>query len=70
MLKYMLDTNIVIYVLKRRPISVLDSFNKHQNQMCISAITLLMTSISQAMHAQMGSLLSPTMRESSRVCTG
>ena len=27
MLKYMLDTNIVIYVIKRRPIEVLDIFN-------------------------------------------
>ena len=40
MLKYMLDTNIVIYVLKQRPVSALSTFNKHQNQMCISAITL------------------------------
>jgi len=39
-LKYMLDTNIVIYVLKQRPVSALSTFNKHQNQMCISAITL------------------------------
>jgi tRNA(fMet)-specific endonuclease VapC len=29
MLKYMLDTNIVIYVIKRRPIEVLATFNKH-----------------------------------------
>jgi tRNA(fMet)-specific endonuclease VapC len=28
MLKYMLDTNIVIYVIKRRPIEALDTFNK------------------------------------------
>ncbi|SHO53782.1 type II toxin-antitoxin system tRNA(fMet)-specific endonuclease VapC [Desulfopila aestuarii] len=40
MLKYMLDTNIVIYVLKRRPIEVLDTFNDHAEQMCISSITL------------------------------
>ncbi|MCI5149309.1 MAG: tRNA(fMet)-specific endonuclease VapC [Candidatus Electrothrix sp. MAN1_4] len=39
MLKYMLDTNIVIYVIKRRPIEVLETFNRHANQMCISSIT-------------------------------
>ena len=36
----MLDTNIVIYVIKRRPIEVLDIFNRHVGQMCISSITL------------------------------
>lgn len=40
MLKYMLDTNIVIYVIKRRPIEALDVFNRHAGQMCISSITL------------------------------
>jgi len=40
MLKYMLDTNIVIYVIKRRPIEVLAIFNKHVGQLCISSITL------------------------------
>jgi tRNA(fMet)-specific endonuclease VapC len=40
MLKYMLDTNIVIYVLKRRPIDALETFNRHAGHMCISAITL------------------------------
>jgi len=40
MLKFMLDTNIVIYVIKRRPIEVLEVFNRHAGQMCISAITL------------------------------
>ena len=40
MLKYMLDTNIVIYVIKRRPIELLDLFNRHAGQMCISSITL------------------------------
>ncbi|BDW11400.1 ribonuclease VapC2 [Polynucleobacter sp. SHI8] len=39
-LKYMLDTNIVIYVLKRRPIQVLDIFNQNTNRMAISSITL------------------------------
>lgn len=40
MLKYMLDTNIVIYVIKRRPVEVLEVFNAHAGQMCISSITL------------------------------
>ena len=40
MLRYLLDTNIVIYVLKRRPIEVLAVFNQHASRMAISAITL------------------------------
>lgn len=36
----MLDANIVIYVIKRCPIDVLDIFNLHTGQMCISSITL------------------------------
>jgi tRNA(fMet)-specific endonuclease VapC len=40
MLKYMLDTNIVIYVLKRRPVELLDVFNLHTGQMCVSSITV------------------------------
>jgi tRNA(fMet)-specific endonuclease VapC len=40
MLKYMLDTNIAIYVIKRRPVDLLDVFNQHAGQMCISSITL------------------------------
>lgn len=40
MLKYMLDTNIVIYVIKRRPIEALATFNRHVGQMSISSITL------------------------------
>ncbi len=40
MLKYMLDTNIVIYVIKRRPEKLLDTFNTHAGHMCISSITL------------------------------
>ena len=39
MLKHMLDTNIVIYVIKRRPVEVLEVFNRHADQMCISSIT-------------------------------
>lgn len=40
MLKYMLDTNIVIYVIKRRPVEVLSTFNNKAGLMSISAITL------------------------------
>lgn len=40
MLKYMLDTNIVIYVIKRRPVELLDVFNDKAGHMCISSITL------------------------------
>ena len=40
MLKYMLDTNIVIYTMKNRPAEVREAFNRHQGRMCISAITL------------------------------
>ncbi|MDX2506305.1 MAG: tRNA(fMet)-specific endonuclease VapC [Gammaproteobacteria bacterium] len=40
MLKYMLDTNIAIYVIKRRPIEILQTFNQHAEQLCISTITL------------------------------
>ena len=40
MLKYLLDTNIVIYVLKRRPVEVLKIFNTNATRMAISSITL------------------------------
>ena len=40
MLKYLLDTNIVIYVIKRRPIEVLGLFNENAGRMAISSITL------------------------------
>ena len=40
MLKYLLDTNIVIYVIKRRPVEALTTFNAHVGAMAISAITL------------------------------
>jgi tRNA(fMet)-specific endonuclease VapC len=39
MLKYMLDTNICIYVIKRRPMEVLDTFNKFAGTLCISSVT-------------------------------
>lgn len=40
MLKYLLDTNIVIYVIKRRPLAALETFNRQHGRMAISAITL------------------------------
>ena len=40
MLRYLLDTNIVIYVLKQRPIEVLATFNVNASRMAISSITL------------------------------
>ena len=40
MLKYLLDTNIVIYVLKRRPVEALKIFNTNATRMAISSITL------------------------------
>ena len=40
MLKYLLDTNIAIYVIKRRPVEVLGVINENANRMAISVITL------------------------------
>ena len=39
MIKYMLDTNIVIYTIKNRPTQVREAFKKHDSQMCISSVT-------------------------------
>jgi len=36
----MLDTNIAIYVIKRRPFAALETFNHHAGQLCISSITM------------------------------
>lgn len=41
MLKYMLDTNIVIHVIKNRPEVARMRFNRHQGQICISSVTLM-----------------------------
>jgi len=40
MIKYLLDTNIVIYVIRRRPIEVMETFNLNASRMAISVITL------------------------------
>jgi tRNA(fMet)-specific endonuclease VapC len=37
MLRYLLDTNICIYVIKARPRPMLESFNRHAGHMAISA---------------------------------
>lgn len=39
MLKYLLDTNMVIYTIKNRPNQVREAFNKHHGQMAISSVT-------------------------------
>ncbi len=41
MLKYMLDTNIVIYTMKNRPQVVREAFRRHYGQMCISSVTYM-----------------------------
>jgi len=40
MLRYMLDTNICIYVIKNRPEGLRERFNRLADQLCISAVTL------------------------------
>ncbi|MDY0137855.1 MAG: type II toxin-antitoxin system VapC family toxin [Thiomicrospira sp.] len=40
MIKYLLDTNICIYVIKRRPVEVLAKFNEAAGHLAISSITL------------------------------
>ena len=40
MLRYMLDTNICINVIKNRPEGLRERFNRLADQLCISAVTL------------------------------
>lgn len=40
MLRYLLDTNIVIYVIKKKPLPALQMFNQEAGHMAISSITL------------------------------
>jgi tRNA(fMet)-specific endonuclease VapC len=40
MLKYMLDTNICIYVIKNRPPNLRERFARSQGNMCLSSISL------------------------------
>jgi len=40
-MKYMLDSNICIYIIKNKPPTVLDKFERRINEgICISSITL------------------------------
>lgn len=41
MLKYMLDTDIVIYTIKNRPSKVKQAFVAHIGQLCISTVSLM-----------------------------
>lgn len=38
--RYMLDTNICIYVIKQTPLNLLSTFNERQQDLCISSVTL------------------------------
>lgn len=40
MLRYMLDTDICIYVIKNRPAGLRDRFDQQADEICISTITL------------------------------
>ncbi len=40
MLKYMLDTNIIIYTINNRPDHIRTLFKRHEEQICISSVTL------------------------------
>ena len=40
MLQYLLDTNIAIYVIKRRPADAVENFIRYTGKMAISSITL------------------------------
>lgn len=41
MLKYMLDTNICIFIIKHKPPHVRETLNQHSDQLCISTVTLM-----------------------------
>ena len=65
MLRYLLDTNIVIYVLKRRPVQVLSTFNANASRMAISSITL-----AELMHgAEKSSRVSENLRAIEDFCS-
>lgn len=40
MLRYMLDTNIVIYIIKNKPEYIRQRFNQLATQLCVSSITV------------------------------
>ena len=39
-LRFLLDTNIVVYVVKKRPAEALERFNQHVGHLAISSVTL------------------------------
>jgi len=39
MIKYLLDTNIIIYTIKNRPPSARAAFKQHEGQVAISTVT-------------------------------
>ena len=41
MINYLLDTNICIFTIKRKPPEIREQFRRHHGQMAISAITLM-----------------------------
>jgi len=41
MLRYLLDTNILIYVIKNRPASARERFSRCHGQMAMSSISLM-----------------------------
>jgi tRNA(fMet)-specific endonuclease VapC len=41
MLRYMLDTNILIYAIKNKPLEVRRAFEQHSGQLCTSTLCLM-----------------------------
>jgi tRNA(fMet)-specific endonuclease VapC len=41
MIRFMLDTCMCIYTIKRRPLEVRDQFRHHHGRLCISAVTFM-----------------------------
>ena len=54
-MKYMLDTNIIIYLIKNKPKNVLKNFTKHKlDEICISSITFaeLIYGVEKSVHQE------------------
>ena len=41
MINYLLDTNICIFTIKRKPPEIREQFRRHHGQMAVSAVTLM-----------------------------
>ena len=67
MLRYLLDTNICIYVIKERPRSMLECFNRHAGHMAISAITVNDLHIAAHARSEGLTLVSNNLREFQQV---